>query len=109
MSTAPPPSMLKHRHRHLRQPDDQRGSAPGPTTPARRTMNSRPKHHLHRRLHRHQRRRHQHHGHRAHRLSTNDAGILSTATVALTETNAPLTASGTLSVSDVDSTAAFNA
>ncbi|SHH06626.1 VCBS domain-containing protein [Massilia sp. CF038] len=42
-------------------------------------------------------------------LGTNDAAVLSTATVNLTETNAVLTASGTLTVSDVDSAASFNA
>ncbi|UUZ55180.1 VCBS domain-containing protein [Massilia sp. H-1] len=42
-------------------------------------------------------------------LGTNDAAVLSTATVNLTETNATLSASGNLTVSDVDSTAAFNA
>ena len=42
-------------------------------------------------------------------LGTNDAAVLSTATANLTETNAVLTASGTLTVSDVDSAASFNA
>jgi len=41
-------------------------------------------------------------------LGTNDAAVLSSATVNLTETNVALTATGTLTVSDVDSTAAFN-
>ncbi|MEQ1686591.1 MAG: VCBS domain-containing protein, partial [Burkholderiaceae bacterium] len=40
-------------------------------------------------------------------LGTNDAAVLSTATVNLTETNAVLTAGGTLTVSDVDSPATF--
>ncbi len=40
-------------------------------------------------------------------LGTNDAAVLSSATVALTETNAVLTATGTLTVTDVDNTAAF--
>src|SRR4029079_16398522 len=38
---------------------------------------------------------------------TNDAAVLSSATVALSETNAPLTTGGTLAVSDVDSAAAY--
>src|SRR5205823_5160409 len=38
---------------------------------------------------------------------TNDAAVLSSATVSLAETNAPLTASGSLSISDVDSAQAF--
>src|SRR5205085_1290941 len=38
---------------------------------------------------------------------TNDAAVLSSATVSLAETNAPLTTGGTLSVSDVDSAQAF--
>src|SRR2546425_1432171 len=38
---------------------------------------------------------------------TNDAAVLSSASVSLAETNAPLTAGGTLSVSDVDSPQAF--
>ncbi|MEO8057997.1 MAG: VCBS domain-containing protein [Burkholderiales bacterium] len=40
-------------------------------------------------------------------LGTNDAAVLSTATVNLTETNAVLTAGGTLTVTDVDSPATF--
>ncbi len=40
-------------------------------------------------------------------LGTNDAAVLSTATVNLTETNAVLTAGGTLTISDVDSPATF--
>ncbi|WP_322978515.1 retention module-containing protein [Pseudomonas sp. C11] len=38
---------------------------------------------------------------------SNDAAVLSSASVQLTETNAPLTANGTLSISDVDSPATF--
>src|SRR5205823_1034792 len=38
---------------------------------------------------------------------TNDAAVLSSATVALAETNAPLTTGGTLTVSDVDSAQTF--
>src|SRR5205807_2184628 len=38
---------------------------------------------------------------------TNDAAVLSSATVSLAETNVPLTASGSLSISDVDSAQAF--
>src|SRR2546422_513006 len=38
---------------------------------------------------------------------TNDAAVLSAATVALAETNAPLTTGGTLTVSDVDSAQTF--
>src|SRR5207253_2973234 len=38
---------------------------------------------------------------------TNDAAVLSSATVALAETNAPLTTSGTLTVTDVDSAQTF--
>src|SRR5207248_10126084 len=38
---------------------------------------------------------------------TNDAAVLSSATVALTETNAPLTTGGTLIVSDVGSAQTF--
>src|SRR2546426_3132195 len=38
---------------------------------------------------------------------TNDAAVLSSATVALSETNAPLTTGGTLTVSDVDSVQSF--
>src|SRR5207302_1649024 len=38
---------------------------------------------------------------------TNDAAVLSSATVALSETNAPLTTGGTLTVSDVDSAQTF--
>src|SRR5207245_3498815 len=40
---------------------------------------------------------------------TNDAAVLSSATVSLTETDAPLTANGTLSVTDVDSTQSYEA
>ncbi|MES2317286.1 MAG: retention module-containing protein, partial [Pseudomonadota bacterium] len=40
-------------------------------------------------------------------LGTNDAAVISTATVALVESNAVLTASGTLTISDVDSPATF--
>ncbi|MGZ8171748.1 MULTISPECIES: VCBS domain-containing protein [Methylobacter] len=40
-------------------------------------------------------------------LGTNDAAVLSTATTNLTETNAALATSGTLTISDVDSAAAF--
>jgi VCBS repeat-containing protein len=40
---------------------------------------------------------------------TNDAAILSTAAVSLDETNAPLTATGTLTISDVDSPETFKA
>ncbi|MDP3822335.1 MAG: VCBS domain-containing protein, partial [Burkholderiales bacterium] len=40
-------------------------------------------------------------------LGTNDAAVLSTATATLTETNAALTAGGTLTISDVDSPATF--
>ncbi|MFL6658873.1 MAG: retention module-containing protein, partial [Massilia sp.] len=39
--------------------------------------------------------------------ATNDAAIITPATVALTETNAVLTASGTLSITDIDSPATF--
>ena len=39
--------------------------------------------------------------------SVNDAAVISTATQNLTETNAPLTANGTLSITDVDSAATF--
>jgi VCBS repeat-containing protein len=38
---------------------------------------------------------------------TNDAAVLSSATVALDETNAPLTTSGTLTISDVDNAETF--
>jgi VCBS repeat-containing protein len=38
---------------------------------------------------------------------SNDAAVLSSATVPLTETNAPLSTSGTLTISDVDSPATF--
>src|SRR5205085_994727 len=38
---------------------------------------------------------------------TNDAAVLSSATVALSETNAPLTTGGTLTVTDVDSAQTF--
>src|SRR5205807_248477 len=38
---------------------------------------------------------------------TNDAAVVSSATVALAETNAPLSASGNLTVSDVDDPSAF--
>ncbi|WP_448723332.1 VCBS domain-containing protein [Pseudomonas farris] len=38
---------------------------------------------------------------------TNDAAVLSSANVTLTETNAPLTTNGTLTISDVDSAATF--
>ncbi|URM27684.1 VCBS domain-containing protein [Pseudomonas frederiksbergensis] len=38
---------------------------------------------------------------------TNDAAVLSSANVTLTETDAPLTTSGTLTISDVDSAATF--
>ncbi|EUB71116.1 outer membrane adhesin like protein, partial [Pseudomonas sp. GM41(2012)] len=40
-------------------------------------------------------------------LGSNDAAVLSSASVTLTETNAPLTTNGTLTISDVDSTATF--
>ena len=40
-------------------------------------------------------------------LGTNDAAVLSSATVGLTETNAVLTTGGTLTISDVDSPASF--
>ncbi|UUZ57472.1 VCBS domain-containing protein [Massilia sp. H-1] len=40
-------------------------------------------------------------------LGTNDAAVVSTATANLTETNAPLSTSGTLTISDVDSAATF--
>ncbi|UUZ51978.1 VCBS domain-containing protein [Massilia sp. B-10] len=40
-------------------------------------------------------------------LGTNDAAVISTATVNLTETNSVLAASGILSISDVDSAATF--
>ncbi|EJN23092.1 VCBS repeat-containing protein [Pseudomonas sp. GM79] len=38
---------------------------------------------------------------------TNDAAVLSSASVTLTETNAPLTTNGTLTISDIDSAATF--
>ncbi|WP_123360323.1 VCBS domain-containing protein, partial [Pseudomonas frederiksbergensis] len=40
---------------------------------------------------------------------SNDAAVLSSASVTLTETNAPLTTAGTLTISDVDSAATFQA
>ncbi|UUZ49643.1 VCBS domain-containing protein [Massilia sp. B-10] len=40
-------------------------------------------------------------------LGTNDAAVISSATVNLTETNAVLTANGTLTISDADSAATF--
>ena len=40
---------------------------------------------------------------------TNDAAVLSSAVVALAETNAPLTTGGTLTITDVDSAATFQA
>src|SRR4051794_3222328 len=40
---------------------------------------------------------------------TNDAAVLSSASVVLAETNAPLSASGALSISDIDSPQAFTA
>ena len=40
-------------------------------------------------------------------LGTNDAAVLSSATVGLSETNAVLTTGGTLTISDVDSPASF--
>ncbi|KAB0506095.1 type I secretion C-terminal target domain-containing protein [Pseudomonas lini] len=40
---------------------------------------------------------------------TNDAAVLSSANVTLTETNAPLTTSGTLTISDIDSPESFQA
>ncbi|WP_414867725.1 VCBS domain-containing protein, partial [Pseudomonas donghuensis] len=42
-----------------------------------------------------------------HILGSNDAAVLSSASVTLTETNAPLTTNGTLTISDVDSAATF--
>ncbi|WP_222839660.1 VCBS domain-containing protein, partial [Pseudomonas lini] len=42
-----------------------------------------------------------------HILGTNDAAVLSADSVNLTETNAPLTTNGTLTISDVDSAATF--
>ncbi|MDF9892403.1 UNVERIFIED_ORG: VCBS repeat-containing protein [Pseudomonas vranovensis] len=42
-----------------------------------------------------------------HILGSNDAAVLSSASVTLTETDAPLTTAGTLSISDVDSAATF--
>ena len=42
-----------------------------------------------------------------HITGSNDAAVLSSASVTLTETNAPLTTSGTLTISDVDSAATF--
>ncbi|MGF6332038.1 VCBS repeat-containing protein [Pseudomonas sp. BS3782 TE3695] len=44
-----------------------------------------------------------------HILGTNDAAVLSSASVTLTETNAPLTTTGTLTISDVDSPEIFQA
>ncbi|MBF4212633.1 hypothetical protein EI533_33805, partial [Pseudomonas donghuensis] len=38
---------------------------------------------------------------------SNDAAVLSSASVTLTETDAPLTTNGTLTISDVDSAATF--
>src|SRR5205807_651491 len=40
-------------------------------------------------------------------IGTNDAAVLSSASVSLAETNAPLTTGGTLTVSDVDSAPTF--
>ncbi|WP_223462618.1 beta strand repeat-containing protein, partial [Pseudomonas sp. A-R-26] len=42
-----------------------------------------------------------------HILGTNDAAVLSSASVTLSETNAPLTTAGSLTISDVDSAATF--
>ncbi|UVL30931.1 VCBS domain-containing protein [Pseudomonas donghuensis] len=42
-----------------------------------------------------------------HILGSNDAAVLSSASVTLTETNAPLSTNGTLTISDVDSAATF--
>ncbi|PZW92567.1 putative secreted protein (type I secretion substrate), partial [Pseudomonas sp. 478] len=42
-----------------------------------------------------------------HILGSNDAAVLSSASVTLTETDTPLTTNGTLSISDVDSAATF--
>jgi VCBS repeat-containing protein len=42
-----------------------------------------------------------------HLIGTNDAAVLSTETVTLTETDAPLSTSGTLTLADVDSPATF--
>ncbi|QHF27626.1 VCBS domain-containing protein [Pseudomonas sp. R32] len=42
-----------------------------------------------------------------HILGSNDAAVLSSASVTLTETDAPLTTNGTLTISDVDSAATF--
>nr|WP_262983450.1 VCBS domain-containing protein [Pseudomonas donghuensis] len=42
-----------------------------------------------------------------HILGSNDAAVLSSASVTLTETDAPLTTAGTLSISDVDSATTF--
>ncbi|MBV7515916.1 VCBS domain-containing protein, partial [Pseudomonas sp. PDM25] len=42
-----------------------------------------------------------------HILGSNDAAVLSSASVTLTETDAPLTTNGTLAISDVDSAATF--
>ncbi|MCO8314504.1 VCBS domain-containing protein, partial [Pseudomonas mandelii] len=44
-----------------------------------------------------------------HITGTNDAAVLSSASVTLTETNAPLTTAGTLTISDVDSPETFQA
>ncbi|WP_081235291.1 VCBS domain-containing protein [Pseudomonas fluorescens] len=44
-----------------------------------------------------------------HILGTNDAAVLSSASVTLTETNAPLTTGGSLTVSDIDSPETFQA
>ncbi|WP_223432466.1 beta strand repeat-containing protein [Pseudomonas sp. GL-B-26] len=44
-----------------------------------------------------------------HITGSNDAAVLSSASVTLTETNAPLTTSGTLTISDVDSPETFQA
>ncbi|WP_237884046.1 beta strand repeat-containing protein, partial [Pseudomonas sp. PGPR40] len=44
-----------------------------------------------------------------HILGSNDAAVLSSASVTLTETNAPLTTGGTLTISDIDSPETFQA
>ncbi|EJL96590.1 VCBS repeat-containing protein, partial [Pseudomonas sp. GM102] len=44
-----------------------------------------------------------------HILGTNDAAVLSSASVTLTETNAPLTTGGSLTISDIDSPQTFQA
>ncbi|WP_457266417.1 VCBS domain-containing protein, partial [Pseudomonas sp. P5_C3] len=44
-----------------------------------------------------------------HILGTNDAAVLSSASVTLSETNAPLTTAGSLTISDVDSPESFQA